>query len=310
MMNSQMNWTVALGQAYTNQQQGLISAIQQLRQQAQQAGNLVSNGQQSVASNGQVVTILPTTADAVYVPTYNVATIYTQPTVVTYGTPLAMGAWLTSDVDWNAGAVVYHGWTGGWGQYYYNTRLGGTGTAVAWTGSGPNAQHWGYGAAGTTATGTNYAARAGTTQWASGATTGSFSAARSNGTFSTVDRGWGGQYNGYNAGAASKTVVTPDGVYNVRAGGVGDGSEGVGGVQVRGYNQNTGYQSNSWTGSYGNNSMFANRSSINDTAAYSDRGYASRGSTYSGGYGGGYSGGGLGGGGFRSGGFGGGGFRR
>ena len=48
MMDSKYDWTVSLGQAFINQQQDVMDAIQRLRAEAEAAGNLVSSAQQQV----------------------------------------------------------------------------------------------------------------------------------------------------------------------------------------------------------------------------------------------------------------------
>jgi hypothetical protein len=93
-MTANLSWTSALGDAYVNGAQDLLDAVQWLRRQAQQAGSLQSNGQQSLSSDGQTITIEPADPGVVYVPTYD-------PWLV-YGAPLA----------------VYPGWVGVPGLFY------------------------------------------------------------------------------------------------------------------------------------------------------------------------------------------------
>src|SRR5215469_12526524 len=82
-MAQNLAWTSQLGEAYHNQQSQVMSAIQTLRQQAKNAGNLKSTPQQTVSTQSQggqqVIVIQPANPQVVYVPQYN-------PTVV-YGTP-------------------------------------------------------------------------------------------------------------------------------------------------------------------------------------------------------------------------------
>src|SRR2546423_15369203 len=49
-LDKNLSWTSALGDAYFNQQQDVMDAIQSLRARAQAAGNLQSNQQQTVTS--------------------------------------------------------------------------------------------------------------------------------------------------------------------------------------------------------------------------------------------------------------------
>jgi Protein of unknown function (DUF3300) len=81
MMDKNLSWTSALGQAYVNGQQNVLDAVQVMRQRAQQAGNLKSTPQESVTTQGDAIAIEPTDPQVVYVPEYD-------PWVV-YGDPLA-----------------------------------------------------------------------------------------------------------------------------------------------------------------------------------------------------------------------------
>ena len=78
-MNENLTWTSALGDAYANQPQGLLDAVQQLRQQAQAAGRLQSSTQQTVSTQGQSIVIEPTDPDVVYVPAYDPWLVYGAP---------------------------------------------------------------------------------------------------------------------------------------------------------------------------------------------------------------------------------------
>ena len=82
-MDKNLSWTSSLGDAYINQQQDVMNAVQTLRKQAKKAGNLQSTPQENVTQQGQTIVIAPTNPEIVYVPEYD-------PWVV-YGTPLV--AW-------------------------------------------------------------------------------------------------------------------------------------------------------------------------------------------------------------------------
>ncbi len=79
-MDMNLRWTTALGQAYFNQQQDVLNAVQVMRQRAQSAGNLQSTPQQYVTTQGSSIVIQPAVADTCYLPYYD-------PWIV-YGTPL------------------------------------------------------------------------------------------------------------------------------------------------------------------------------------------------------------------------------
>src|SRR5271154_1654847 len=148
-MCQEMDWTTQLGQAFQSNQKGVMEAVQRKRGQAQQAGNLVSSPQMTVATktdNGQqYVEIAPADPKVVYVPQYNPVTIYNTPaapapapaatttTVVTQssgvstGTAVAIGL-LSFGVGMAIGAAIsnnnnyypYPAW--GYGGVYYGGR--------------------------------------------------------------------------------------------------------------------------------------------------------------------------------------------
>jgi hypothetical protein len=81
MMDKNLSWTSSLGEAYMNDSQAVMGAVQQMRAQAQRAGNLKSTPQENVTDEGQTIVIEPAQPDVVYVPEYD-------PWLV-YGAPLA-----------------------------------------------------------------------------------------------------------------------------------------------------------------------------------------------------------------------------
>ena len=80
MMCMRMDWTTQLGQAFTADQAGVLDAIQRLRKQAQEVGNLQSSAQLAVATETQadkeVVTVKPADPEVVYVPKYDPVAVY------------------------------------------------------------------------------------------------------------------------------------------------------------------------------------------------------------------------------------------
>jgi hypothetical protein len=80
-MDNNLAWTSALGEAYVDQPQDVLNAVQTMRRRAMQAGNLESNAQQTVTVQGQTISIEPASLGTVYLPAYD-------PWLV-YGTPLA-----------------------------------------------------------------------------------------------------------------------------------------------------------------------------------------------------------------------------
>ncbi|MEY2853282.1 MAG: hypothetical protein RL030_414 [Pseudomonadota bacterium] len=76
-----MLWTEELGQAYVNDQQGVMDAVQRLRKQAKDVGNLQSSPQmkvetQQAAGQAEVIALSPPSPEVVYVPTYDPQAVY------------------------------------------------------------------------------------------------------------------------------------------------------------------------------------------------------------------------------------------
>jgi hypothetical protein len=71
-MDKNLSWTSSLGDAYVNQSQDVMNAVQVMRGRAQGARNLKSTPQENVATQGQTITIDPVNPDVVYVPPYTI----------------------------------------------------------------------------------------------------------------------------------------------------------------------------------------------------------------------------------------------
>lgn len=82
-MCQNMGWTEELGQAYVNDQAGTLDAVQRLRLQARDVGNLKTSEQMKVETKEEdgkeVVAISPPSPEVVYVPQYNPTTVYAAP---------------------------------------------------------------------------------------------------------------------------------------------------------------------------------------------------------------------------------------
>jgi uncharacterized protein DUF3300 len=81
-LDKNISWTSGLGDAYTNQQQDVMNAVQVMRERAQQSGNLQSTPQQTVTTQGQTIEIEPANPKVVYVPQYDPWVVYGAPVVV------------------------------------------------------------------------------------------------------------------------------------------------------------------------------------------------------------------------------------
>ena len=122
MMSDQLDWTASVGQAYVYQSTDVMTSIQHLRALARSAGNLVTNEQQQVYADGDIIQIVPAQPQYIYVPTYDPHIIYFGPasyyglspaSVIFFGPPFFIGAWLNHDCDWHTRRIYYHGWRGG-----------------------------------------------------------------------------------------------------------------------------------------------------------------------------------------------------
>ena len=121
MMARQQEWTTAIGQAYVNQPDDLLRAIQLLRAQSRGYGYLQSNAKQRVYLDGEQIRIVPVQSQLIYVPQYDSQIVYRPKrngdhgNDVNFGGGLQIGVWLNRDVDWQHHKVYYHGWQGnGW----------------------------------------------------------------------------------------------------------------------------------------------------------------------------------------------------
>ena len=75
-MNKNLSWTSSLGEAYVENQQSVIQAVQTMRQRAEAAGNLQSTPQQTVQTEGPNIVIQPANPEVVYVPQYDPWLVY------------------------------------------------------------------------------------------------------------------------------------------------------------------------------------------------------------------------------------------
>jgi Protein of unknown function (DUF3300) len=123
-MDKNISWTSTLGDAYYNQQQDVMNAIQVMRQKAQQAGNLKSTPQQTVTTDPYGdVDIAPANPDVVYVPAYDPWLVYGYPVPVWPGWYEYPGIWfggpyLSFGIGFGIGWFGGFGW--GWGHWGFD----------------------------------------------------------------------------------------------------------------------------------------------------------------------------------------------
>jgi hypothetical protein len=127
-MCTNLEWTKQVGADFSADQAAVLDSIQRLRAQAQQAGNLKSTPQQTVATqtdNGkQVIVIQPANPQVVYVPQYNPQTVYVSSgpstgdvvaaSIISFGVGMAVGSLFSNNnyyyaPRWGYGGVYYGG---------------------------------------------------------------------------------------------------------------------------------------------------------------------------------------------------------
>jgi len=78
-MDQNRHWTEELGNAYYNEPQDLLQAVQVMRRRAQEAGNLQSTPQEAVNYDQGNIELEPANPQVVYVPSYNPWGVYGEP---------------------------------------------------------------------------------------------------------------------------------------------------------------------------------------------------------------------------------------
>ena len=126
-MDKNLSWASSLGDAYYNQQADVMNAVQVMRRRAQEAGNLKTTPQQTVATQDSDISIAPTNPEVVYVPAYD--------PWLAYGDPIdAWGGWYPYPGIWFGGPYLsfgmgfgigwYGGFGWGWNNWGFNWRGG------------------------------------------------------------------------------------------------------------------------------------------------------------------------------------------
>ena len=124
-MDKNLSWTSSLGDAYYNQQQDVMDAVQVMRQRAQAAGNLKTTPQQTVTTQGSTIVIQPANPDVVYVPAYDPWLVYGDPIVAWPGWYPYPGIWfggpyLSFGIGFGIGFFGGFGW--GWPHWGFDWR--------------------------------------------------------------------------------------------------------------------------------------------------------------------------------------------
>ncbi len=165
-MAGNIQWTTALGEAYVNDPNDVMNAIQVMRQRAQQNGNLKTSKQMAVSTVAratpapqvytnegdeppvyagpaviapppQTIVIEPTQPDVVYVPAYNPAVVYGAPVPVYPGYAYSAPAYSTGEIVTAGvisfgigiivGSAISHHHDWGWHSWGMNWGGGGNG---------------------------------------------------------------------------------------------------------------------------------------------------------------------------------------
>ncbi|MEO6965823.1 MAG: DUF3300 domain-containing protein [Acidobacteriaceae bacterium] len=125
-MDKNIQWTTDLGNAYYNQPNDVMSAVQTMRGRAQSAGTLRDTPQQQVSEDDGNIVIAPADPTVVYVPVYNPWDVYGAPIGVYpgyyYGPPA--GVYFGSGIGFGVGIGIgmFTGWGWGWPHWGFNWR--------------------------------------------------------------------------------------------------------------------------------------------------------------------------------------------
>lgn len=115
MMCQQIDWTRQLGSAFTSDQKSVLDAVQRLRAQAAEVGNLKSTPEQKVETKKDndklIVEVKPADPKVVYVPQYDPQVVYTTPPPAAPQQPASATTTTASSNDGkvSAGAAVAGG---------------------------------------------------------------------------------------------------------------------------------------------------------------------------------------------------------
>jgi hypothetical protein len=128
LLSSNIRWTTDLGNAFLAQQADVMSAVQRMRAQAQAAGKLNSNAQETVSTETQgdrtAIDIQPANPEVVYVPQYNPEYIWGPP-AYGYYPPLYYPDYYGYGYGFGSGIYIGGffgglGWGGwGWGPNWF-----------------------------------------------------------------------------------------------------------------------------------------------------------------------------------------------
>lgn len=132
-LNQNISWTSELGNTFLAQEQGVMEAVQRMRQKAQSKGALQSTKEQQVATTTQggntYIEIQPASPQVVYVPQYNPEAVWGPPPAYYPYPPIyyppSTGAIIAAGViTFGVGVAVGAIWSGGWGGWGWGAGWG------------------------------------------------------------------------------------------------------------------------------------------------------------------------------------------
>jgi hypothetical protein len=113
MMCMELDWTTELGEAFVADQAGVLGAVQRLRRQAMDVGNLQSSPQMKVETQQQegqeVVVLSPAKPEVVYVPQYDPVAAYAPPPATTTVPATTTTTTVTEDKGHSTASLVTTG---------------------------------------------------------------------------------------------------------------------------------------------------------------------------------------------------------
>jgi uncharacterized membrane protein YgcG len=127
-MDKNLSWTSSLGDAYVNQEQDVMNAVQVMRSRAENAGNLKTTAQEKVSHKDKAIVIEPADSEVVYVPQYDPWLVYGAPVLAWpgwYGYPglFLDGPGIGFGLGFGIGFFGGFGW--GWGHWGSDWHHGG-----------------------------------------------------------------------------------------------------------------------------------------------------------------------------------------
>ena len=122
-LDKNLSWTSALGDAYFNQSQDVLDAVQFMRKRAQNAGTLKTTAQETVTTKDQTIIIEPTNPEIVYPPEYDPWIVYGDPLLAYPGyfdDGFFGGSFIFFDTGFPIRRHIHHHW--GWHNWGCNWR--------------------------------------------------------------------------------------------------------------------------------------------------------------------------------------------